>query len=108
MTSVQPEGRYGSIDFHGDGRVQKFIEKPPGESGWINGGFFICQPGVFDYLREGDQTIFERGPMERLASDGELYAYRHTGFWKCMDTLRDRLQLERLWEQDSPPWKVWE
>ncbi len=105
-TTVQPEGRYGSVDSNEEGRIQRFLEKPEGDGAWINGGFFVCEPEVFDYL-EDDRTIFEREPLENLASDGELYAYRHTGFWKCMDTLRDKTQLNKLWESNQAKWKIW-
>ena len=105
-TTVQPEGRYGSVDSNEEGRIQRFLEKPEGDGAWINGGFFVCKPEVFDYL-ENDRTIFEREPLENLASDGELYAYRHTGFWKCMDTLRDKSQLNQLWETNQAKWKIW-
>lgn len=84
----------------------KFIEKPQSGEGWINGGFFVLEPGVFDYI-EGDQTIWEREPLERLAADGQLVAYRHTGFWQPMDTLREKQLLESLWESGKAPWKVW-
>jgi glucose-1-phosphate cytidylyltransferase len=87
--------------------VIRFIEKPQTGEGWINGGFFVLEPGVLDYI-EGDDTIFEREPLERLAQDGQLVAYRHEGFWQCMDTLRDVRLLESLWEQGNAPWKVWE
>jgi glucose-1-phosphate cytidylyltransferase len=84
------------------------MEKPKGDEAWINGGFFVCQPRVFDYLTEGEATVFERGPLEKLASDGELYAYKHFGFWKCMDTLRDKISLNKMWEQNQAEWKVWQ
>jgi len=106
-TTVQPEGRYGSVDSNEEGRIQRFLEKPEGDGAWINGGFFVCEPEVFGYL-EDDRTIFEREPLENLASDGELYAYKHTGFWKCMDTLRDKSQLNKLWESDQAKWKIWQ
>ena len=106
-TTVQPEGRYGSVDSNEEGRIQRFLEKPEGDGAWINGGFFVCEPEVFDYL-EDDRIIFEREPLENLASDGELYAYRHTGFWKCMDTLRDKSQLNQLWETGQAKWKIWQ
>jgi len=107
VTTVQPEGRYGSVDSSEDGQIKRFLEKPEGDGAWINGGFFICEPGVFDYLKDGDATIFEREPLEGLARDGQLYAYRHYGFWKCMDTLRDKLQLNKLWETAQAKWKIW-
>jgi glucose-1-phosphate cytidylyltransferase len=105
-TTVQPEGRYGAVDSNKKGRIQRFLEKPEGDGSWINGGFFVCEPGVFDYLKD-DNTVFEREPLEKLARDGELYAYRHTGFWKCMDTLRDKSQLNQLWETKQAKWKIW-
>ena len=108
LTSVQPEGRYGTITSGTDGQISDFVEKPKGDGAWINAGFFVLQPEVFDYIQEGDATIFERGPLETLARDGELYAYRHEGFWKCMDTLRDKLQLQAMWDEGNTPWKIWE
>lgn len=107
VTTVQPEGRYGSVDSGEDGQITQFLEKPEGDGAWINGGFFICEPGVFNYLKDGDATVFEREPLESLARDGQLYAYRHYGFWKCMDTLRDKVQLNKLWETAQAKWKIW-
>lgn len=107
-TIVQPEGRYGSVDSGKDGRVQQFLEKPEGDGAWVNGGFFICEPAIFDYLQDGDATIFERAPLENLARESQLYGYKHHGFWKCMDTLRDKIQLNELWAADQAKWKVWE
>lgn len=106
MTTVQPEGRYGVVDSLDDGRINNFLEKPVGDGAWINGGFFVCEPAVFDYL-EDDSTILERAPLEKLALDGQLYAYRYNGFWKCMDTLRDKIQLNQLWESNQAKWKTW-
>jgi glucose-1-phosphate cytidylyltransferase len=106
VTSVQPSGRFGALDIKEDNRVHSFLEKPKGDGSWINGGFFVCQPEVFDYI-EGDSTIFERWPMEKLASDAQLVAYRHEGFWKPMDTLRDKVELERSWAEGKAPWKIW-
>ncbi len=108
LTSVQPEGRFGAIVSTPNGAITSFMEKPQGDGAWINAGFFVLEPGVFDYIREGDTTIFERAPLEELARDGELYSYRHTGFWKCMDTLRDKQQLQEMWESDNTPWKNWD
>lgn len=108
VTTVQPEGRYGAIDSATDGRIEKFAEKPKGDRTWVNSGFFVCEPRVFDYLTEGDKTVFEREPLENLARDKELYAYRHNGFWKCMDTLRDKIQLNKMWENNKAKWKIWE
>lgn len=105
LSAVRPPARFGEIQFDGD-RVAQFREKPQTGEGWINGGFFIFEPKIFEYL-DGDDTILEKDPLERLAKDGELMAYRHTGFWQCMDTMRDRLVLEALWEKNMAPWKVW-
>ena len=86
--------------------MREFSEKPQTEAGWINGGFLVFEPGIFDYL-DGDDSILERDPLERIASDGQLMAYRHTGFWLAMDTLRDKILLEDLWASPKPPWKIW-
>ncbi len=108
MTTVQPEGRFGGVDLAEDGaRVDAFLEKPKGDGGWINAGFFVAEPKVFDYILEGDRTIFERAPLENLARDGELYAYKHHGFWKPMDTLRDNVRLNEMWEKNQAKWKIW-
>jgi glucose-1-phosphate cytidylyltransferase len=103
VTAVRPPARFGGLRFNGD-RVVDFTEKPQIGEGWINGGFFVLEPGVFDYL-DGDETVFEREPLERLAEDGELMAYRHEAFWQCMDTLRDVRLLNSLCEQGRPPWE---
>jgi glucose-1-phosphate cytidylyltransferase len=105
VTAVRPPARFGGLVFDGD-RVCEFSEKPQATAGWINGGFFVFEPGVLDYL-EGDATILERGPLERLARDGELLAYRHDGFWQPMDTVRERQLLEQLWAAGDAPWKIW-
>jgi glucose-1-phosphate cytidylyltransferase len=107
VTTVQPEGRYGTINPGHGGRIEKFLEKPLGDGVWINGGFFVFEPRVFDYLTDGDTTIFEKAPLENMAKDGQLYAYKHKGFWKCMDTLRDKIHLNKLWDENQTPWKVW-
>ena len=106
VTVVSPPGRYGAVELEEDGNVRGFREKPMSESGWINGGFFVLSPAVFDYI-EGDQTPFEAAPLEGLAADGQLTAYRHRGFWQAMDTLRDKNQLEALWSRGDAPWRVW-
>jgi glucose-1-phosphate cytidylyltransferase len=106
MTSVQPAGRFGALGINEDDSVSSFIEKPNGDGNWINGGFFICQPEVLDYI-DGDSTIFEKEPLEKLAKKGELYTYKHNGFWQCMDTLRDKNYLNDLWDTDKAPWKLW-
>jgi glucose-1-phosphate cytidylyltransferase len=106
LTSVIPPGRYGALEMDG-ARVQRFIEKPPGDNAWINGGFFVLEPSVLDRI-EGDATPFEGDPLSRLAGDGQLMAFRHNGFWQPMDTLREKNYLEELWASGSAPWKVWE
>jgi glucose-1-phosphate cytidylyltransferase len=105
MTAVQPPGRFGALDIQGD-FVQRFQEKPRGDGGWINGGFFVLSPKVVDLIG-GDQTIWEREPMETLAASGQLGAFKHHGFWHAMDTLRDKTRLEELWNSGTAPWKVW-
>jgi len=105
VTAVQPPGRFGSINFE-EHRITSFQEKPEGDGSWISGGFFILSPQVLDYI-DGDDTIWERGPMERLAQEGQLSAYRHSDFWQPMDTLRDKIHLEELWQSGKAPWKVW-
>jgi len=107
MTSVQPEGRYGSLVVNEEQRVLSFQEKPRGDGAWINAGFFVCQPEVFNYIPDGSQIVFEREPLERLARDGQLYAYKHEGFWKPMDTQRDKGQMEALIEKGKAPWIRW-
>lgn len=106
LTSIQPEGRFGALEIDENKQVHQFREKPKGDGSWINGGFFVCEPQVLDYI-EGDATIFERQPLENLANDGEIFTYQHTGFWKCMDTLRDKNQLNDYWDTKSAKWKVW-
>ena len=106
VAAVQPPGRYGHLEIH-DGRVSKFQEKTRGDGGWINGGFFVLEPRVFDYIK-GNSTSWEGGPLERLAREEQLAAYKHDGFWRPMDTLRDKYQLEDLWNNDKAPWKTWE
>jgi glucose-1-phosphate cytidylyltransferase len=105
VTAVQPPGRFGALDVEG-GRVRRFEEKPPGDHGATNGGFFVLSPGVSRYL-DDDQTVWEQEPVRALAEDGELASYRHNGFWQPMDTLRDRTTLEDLWDSGSAPWRVW-
>ncbi len=105
MTATQPPGRFGSLKLDGD-VVTSFLEKPLGEGGWINGGFFVLSPRVLD-LVEGDDTVWERAPLEQLAQRGELKAHFHSGFWQPMDTLRDKLHLEELWQSGNAPWKTW-
>ncbi len=105
LTAVAPPGRFGALDIDSS-RVERFTEKPPGDNTHISGGFFVLERSVLDLI-EGDSTVWERGPMERLAAEGELMAYRHDGFWHPMDTLRDTQHLESLWRSGEAPWKVW-
>ncbi len=105
VTSVQPAGRFGALSIADDHRVSHFEEKPRGDRGWVNGGFFVMEPQVFDYIA-GDETIFENEPLRNLAADGQLMAYRHSGFWKPMDTLRDKRELEEIWNAGRAPWLV--
>lgn len=107
ITSVQPEGRYGSLVVNQENKVLSFQEKPKGDGAWVNAGFFVCQPEVFDYIPDGETIIFEREPLEGLAKDGELFTYKHEGFWKPMDTQRDKGQLEILIEKNKAPWIKW-
>jgi len=106
MTAIQPEGRFGALGIDNNQTINSFLEKPKGDNAWINGGFFVCQPEVINYI-DGDNTIFEREPLEKLASEGNLKAYKHDGFWQCMDTLRDKTKLDELWDSGTPPWKNW-
>jgi glucose-1-phosphate cytidylyltransferase len=106
VTAVRPPARYGKLDLDGD-EVVRFSEKPQLEEGWINGAFFVLEPGVFEYI-DGDDTMWEREPLERLAKDGELMAYRHDSFWQCMDTVREKRILQDLWDGGAPPWRTWE
>ena len=106
LTSVQPDGRFGALELEGD-LIRKFAEKPKGDGSWINGGFFVCEPKIFDYITQGDATILERSPLEKLANERQLVAFKHEGFWRPMDTLRDKVQLEQLWADKKAPWKVW-
>jgi glucose-1-phosphate cytidylyltransferase len=107
MTAVQPEGRYGSVDINDNGIINEFIEKPKGDNSWINGGFFVCEPEVMDYI-SGNNTVFERDPLEKLAEEKKMYAYKYHGFWRCMDTLRDKIILNHLWDNNKANWKVWD
>ncbi len=106
MTSVQPEGRFGALVINNEYKVTDFKEKPIGDGAWINAGFFVCNPEVFNYI-DNDKSIFERQSLENLAKDGELFTYRHTGFWKPMDMLRDKTELEEMWANNTAPWKTW-
>ena len=105
LTATQPPGRFGALNLQ-EGKITSFQEKPHGDGGWINGGFFVLSPKVLEYI-DDDASVWEREPMERLAKEGQFSAYVHRGFWKPMDTLRDKMQLEELWASGNPPWKVW-
>ena len=105
ITAARPPARFGGMLFDGN-RVTRFEEKPQIGEGWINGGFFVLEPGIIDYI-ESDETIFERDPLERLAREGQLMAFKHEGFWQCMDTVRDVKRLEGLWQSGQAQWKVW-
>jgi glucose-1-phosphate cytidylyltransferase len=106
LIAVRPPGKFGSVILEKSGKVKKFIEKPAGDGSWINGGFFVLEPEIFNYIKD-DNTYWERNPLEKLANDGQLVAYKHNGFWKCMDALRDKRELEEMWNSKNPPWKVW-
>jgi glucose-1-phosphate cytidylyltransferase len=106
ITAVHPPARYGELIFKEDMTV-RFTEKPQTGEGWISGGFLVLEPQVFDYLKD-DDSVLEKDVLERLAEENQLVAYKHCGFWQCMDTLRDKRQLEAAWASDNPPWKVWE
>ena len=105
VTAIQPPGRYGALDI-AEGAVKKFQEKPAGDGAWINGGFFVLEPSVLDYI-EGDESVWEQFPLNKLASSGQLSAYQHNGFWQAMDTLREKTYLEELWSAGRAPWKSW-
>jgi glucose-1-phosphate cytidylyltransferase len=106
MTAVQPSGRFGALRINDEKKVESFVEKPAGDGAWINGGFFVLEPQVIDYIKD-DNSIWEREPLENLTKESQLFAYKHEGFWKPMDTLRDKIELERLWSTKEAPWKVW-
>ena len=108
MTAVKPLGRFGALRLDGEDNISSFMEKPQGDGAWINGGFFVCQPEVLDYIGQGDNVVFEREPLEQLAADHQLHAFKHEGFWQPMDTLKDKTQLTEMWEQNMAPWKKWE
>ena len=106
MTAVRPEGRFGVLEIDHQ-QIQAFREKSKDDSGWINGGFMVLSPLIFDYIAN-DTTVFEKDPLENLATQGQLMAYKHEGFWQCMDTQRDKHKLEELWSTRQAPWKVWD
>lgn len=106
MTAVQPGGRFGTLEIDSNGYIERFAEKKKEDGGWINGGYMVLQPEVIDYI-EGDQTTFEKEPLERLSAERELVSYKHYGFWQCMDTMKEKMYLEELLMNDTAPWKVW-
>lgn len=106
VTAVHPAGRFGSLDVDETSHVRRFLEKPPGDGMWVNGGFFVLEPSILDYI-SGDESVWEGEPLERLSQDGQLMAYKHTGFWKPMDTLSDKRSLEAIWSTGKAPWQVW-
>jgi glucose-1-phosphate cytidylyltransferase len=108
VTAIQPEARFGGMELDANNKVEIFKEKPKGDGQWINGGFFVLSPGVFDYLGDkADQTMWEDQPLELLSKKGQLMAYKHSGFWKCMDAMRDKMELEQLWQNGEAKWKIW-
>ena len=107
VTAYKPSGKFGALDMDEYGNVNSFMEKPSGDGNWINAGYFICQPEVFDFIPDSDQVIFEREPLEKIASSGQMSAYKHKGFWKPMDTLRDNTELNEMWDKGIAPWKCW-
>ena len=107
VTSVQPSGRFGALDLGADNEVRSFLEKPKGDGSWINGGYMVCEPGVFDYIKDGDATIWEQEPMQNIALSGQMNAFKHHGFWRPMDTLKDKHDLNEMWSAGNSPWKVW-
>lgn len=108
LTAIQPGGRFGMLDINENNSIESFREKSKEDGGWINGGFMVLNPEIFNYINNGDATVFEKEPLEKLAEEGELNAYKHHGFWQCMDTMRDKELLEKLIKEGKAPWKVWE
>ncbi|MBQ8848656.1 MAG: glucose-1-phosphate cytidylyltransferase [Candidatus Gastranaerophilales bacterium] len=108
MSAVQLAGRFGALVIKENDMITSFMEKPKGEESWINGGYFVCEPEVLNYIKDGDDITFEKEPLENLAKDNQLNAYKHLGFWQPMDTLRDKNELTALWQNDSAPWALWQ
>lgn len=108
MTSAQPDGRFGALEISNQDQVLQFKEKPKGDGSWINAGFFVCEPEVFDYIDDDESTVFEQEPLMRLAQNGEIFTYKHHGFWMPMDTLRDKNKLNEMWRENKAEWKIWE
>jgi glucose-1-phosphate cytidylyltransferase len=107
VTSVQPSGRFGALDLSVDNEVKSFLEKPKGDGSWINGGYMVCEPGIFDYIKDGDATVWEQEPMQNIALSGQMNAFKHHGFWRPMDTLKDKHDLNEMWDSGKSPWKSW-
>lgn len=107
MTAVQPGGKYGALNIESDGSISSFSEKPKGDNSWVNGGFFVCEPEVYDYIKNTSSTVFEKEPLENLARDNKLNSYKHEGFWRPMGTLKDKIQLTDMWMTGSAPWAIW-
>jgi len=107
MTSAQPDGRFGALNVGKNNKVKEFREKPRGDGSWINAGYFICQPEVLDYINDGDDVVFEQEPLRNLAKNGEIYTYKHDGFWMPMDTIRDKIKLNEMFDNKTAPWMVW-
>lgn len=108
ITSVQPHGKFGALNINYENKVIEFQEKPKSDSNWVNAGFFVCEPKVFDYVSEDDNTVFEQDPLKNLAKDGELFTYKHNSFWFQIDTLRDKIKLNEMWSNKHAPWKIWD
>jgi glucose-1-phosphate cytidylyltransferase len=106
VTAVQPSGRFGLLNISEENQVNSFFEKPKGDGSWINGGYFVCEPQIFDFI-EGDDTIWEKNPMEKIATEGQMCSYKHQGFWRPMDTLKDKMDLNEMWNENKAPWKIW-
>lgn len=108
VTAYKPGGKFGALEIDlGTNKVKSFMEKPDGDRNWINAGYFVCEPEVLSFIKGGDSTSFEGKPLEEIAKAGQMHAYKHRGFWKPMDTLRDNSELNEMWEQNKAPWKVW-
>ena len=107
MTSAQPDGRFGALEIDKNNKALEFKEKPRGDGSWINAGFFVCEPKIFDYIKDGDSTVFEQNPLRNLAKDNQIYTYKHDSFWMPMDTLRDKNVLQELWKSNNAKWKIW-
>jgi len=107
VTSVQPSGRFGALDLTDDMMVRSFLEKPKGDGSWINGGYMVCEPEVFNYITEGDSSVWEQKPMENIAKAGQMIAFKHHDFWRPMDTLKDKHDLNEMWDSKKAPWKIW-